>query len=450
MFNGLWESIKKLFNRATQQSQKEIDQGQNDARSYYDISHENITAIVANALAILAFGDSTVEIDTGGTTTKRSELLNKVAQKEFTAAKIKIIAALGVGMVASIPYSVDNGLGRRVYIDTITKDRFIITGSQGDDITEITALSDVAEVNRIRYYRWTDYSVQGGIYSIRNKATTESGVEVPMQNIPKWANIAPEIQIAGVDRLPVAFYSCPAGGRRPSQLEGVPITYGCKATLTKIANTLDKIEREFDKKDAKVFASRALLQPKKDEKGNVVGNSFDDDLFVGMADTNNADDITIFDPAIRDSAYYNKLVNHFAFLEKEIGCSKGVLTDLVTGAATATEIKRSMYATFSLTDDMRKEYANYFDTLIYSVNVLCNFYNITPPSDYTIKHDWGYGLLEDSEQTFNQLERGKADGVIKKVELRQFLKPDETPEEAQAAIDEIKADEPPLQSLMGD
>lgn len=450
MFSKVWDYvIKKLFEKMAQQSSSEISQNQKDAHDYYDISHENITAIVANALSILTFGDSSVLIDLNGENTKRTEYLNEIAQKEFSKAKRKITAALGVGMIASIPYCTDNGLGRKIYVDTITKDRFYITGIQGDEITEITALADIYNTDTNKYMRWTDYSVKNGIYTIHNKATNSSGSEIPLSSVEKWRNIQPEIYISGVDRLPVAFYSCPAGGRRPDNIEGVPITHGCSATLEKITATLKDIETEFKRKKVKVIVPRTLLMPQRDINGKIIGKRFDDDLYEKVADSDMKDQITIFDPAMRDSAYFNKLQQHLAMLEKEIGCSRGILTDMTTHGATATEIRRSMNATFCLTDDMRKEYVKYFDNLIYSVNVLCNYYNITPISEYNINYDWNYSLIEDSEQTFNQLLEGKAQRVISRFEIRRFLKPDESPEEAQKAIDNIDENEPTLQMALG-
>jgi hypothetical protein len=58
-------------------------------------------------------------------------------------------------------------------------------------------------------------------------------------------------------------------------------------------------------------------------------------------------------------------------------------------------------------------------------------------------------LLEDSEQTFRQLKDGKAEGAISTLEIRQFLKPDESPEDAQKAIEDIKKNEPGLKTLIG-
>lgn len=444
------EWIKSLFNDIKdkiKRSPKEEQQTHKDAQKYYDISKENITAIIAKGVSILAFCDSAIHITSGKKDgTKRTEYLNKLAKKEFSKAVRKISAALGTGMIASIPYCCDNGLGKRIYVNTITKDRFWITGNQGDDITEIIALADSVVVNEKRYLRWTQYSINNGIYTIKNIATNTSNKKVPLESIPAWNGIQEEITIAGVDRLPVAFYSCPANGRQPDSVEGFPITYGCDSTLKKIEKTLNDIEREFEKKKARLLVPRMYLKPSYDKDGKVI-NTFDNDLFTVMSD-GEENKLTIFDPAIRESAYYTKLKHHFSFIEKEIGLSEGILTELVTKGATATEIKNASHSTFSFTDLMHQEYENYFETLIYSINVLCNYYNLTPLSDYFISYDWDYSMLEDSDKTWNQMKDLQSIGGISKAELRAWQTGEDI-EAAQQKVDEIAKKEPTLQSLMG-
>ena len=70
--------------------------------------------------------------------------------------------------------------------------------------------------------------------------------------------------------------------------------------------------------------------------------------------------IDVFAPAFRDSALYSRLEHLYAQLEKEVGTSRGILTDLQTNGATATEIKRAAFQTFALCDDIRSEAEQYF------------------------------------------------------------------------------------------
>ena len=418
---------EKIFKKYLPQSDRETHKAAEDARAYYNISDENITALLSNSLSVLAFGDSDVSIGTEtGESNKRSLLLDELARREFSEAKPNVSLALGTGMIASIPYVT----GGKIYVDTIGKDRFAITDRRGNDILQITALADVAVIRDRKYIRWTDYSIEGNVYVIKNAVTNETGTPVSFETVPQWANIEPEIRIA-----------------RPNRATGVPITYGCGATLAKIKKTFAEIEREFEKKKVKIIAPRTLLKPEYDENGKIVGAKFDDDLFIRTNDTDE-DTINIFDPSIRESAYFTKLTNHFAFLEKEIGISKGTLTDLTTNGATATEIKRSMNATFCFTDDMRKEYVRYFDALMYGADVLCNYYGLTPPGEYKVNYDWNYSLIEDSTETWNQMKDGQSIGIRSKAELRAW-QTGESIEDAQQAVDEITAKEPTMQTLMG-
>lgn len=437
--------ILKLFGRLIYQSEQQLGQALTDKQRYEDTRQENITALLAGKVANIAFGDAQVAVASDAPNAF-SDLLNNIAAREFVKVKHNIAAGLGIGMIVSIPYSVDSGLGRRIYIDTVTKERFFISSMQGGDITGCVILAEEITRERKVFKRWADYSIENGVYTIRNRATRDSS-PVPLDSVEEWALIPEEIRIGGVKRLPVAVFKCPQNPRRTGGVEGVPITYGCDATLKKIASTLNDIEREYEKKKAKIFADRSLIRKRReaDEEGDTsrfavrspASNGFDDrDLFVAFNSTDRLG-VDIFDPDIRDGAYYNKLAQHFAMLEKECGLSEGVITKLQTAAATATEIRRAMYDTFCFCDDIHKNFQQYFDDLIYGCEVLINFYGLAPYADYNVSYSWSYALIEDSLQTFSQLMQAESIGAERTAEIRRFNHPDESLEEAQAVIDEI-------------
>ena len=443
-----WLSFKtwvaKLFGKTIEEGNRQIERDSMDALEYMDISTENITAMVANALAVLTFGDASMTITPDSPLT---DILRDVLGKELIKAKRNISCGLGVGMIVSIPYCVDNGLGRKIYVDTITKDRVFITGQQGDDITQLLALADIKEIGNTTYTRWTEYSVEDGAYVIRNKAMKEA-TDIPLTDVDAWANIEPEVRITGVERLPIGIFKCPAGGRRPDTPTGVPITFGCKPTMDKIANTLNDIEVEFKRKKTKVFADRSLLKPTYDANGNLIKSDFDDDLFVKFGASDNFT-TEIFSPDFRESAYFTKLTSHMEMLEKEIGVSKGILTALETSGATATEIRRATYSTFCLVDDIRREYEKYIKDLAYGVEVLASAFGMARNSEYDVSIDWSYAMLEDSQESWAQLKDGQSMGAVSVAEVRQYLKPGETLEESIEAVNAIREDNPPVSDLLG-
>lgn len=442
----MWEQIrqilKHLFNKAPTATDAEIQRTQKDMTAYQDIKDLNPTAIFANALSVLAFGDSSISVtDANGESTRRTELLDEIAQKHWKSIKQNIAVGNGSGMIAAIPYSVNNGLGRRIYIDVVSKDRMFVTGTQGDEITTITVLSDHKKIGFKDYYRWTDYSASNGIYTITQRATQDHR-ECPLACVPDWKNIDEVTKISGVDRLPIGIYKCPTSNRRPSTIDGVPITYGCDKTISRIKETLKQIDEEYSEKQSLIFADKIMM-----DKGDKISAK----IFKVLNPSKDGKPFfEIFSPEFRDTSLFNRLVENFAMLEREVGTSRGVVTDLESNNATATEIRRATYQTFALCDDIHTNTQAYFDGLMYGVNVLCNYYGLFPDSEYKINYDWSYAMLEDSETTYRQLSEGNSKGAISTVELRQFMKPDETLEEAKAAVEEIRENNPTMSMLIGD
>lgn len=86
---------------------------------------------------------------------------------------------------------------------------------------------------------------------------------------------------------------------------------------------------------------------------------------------------------------------------------------------------------------------------MYGLNVLANYFNLTPESDYQINYDWSYSMLEDTQGTFNQLVQGKSIRAIETAEIRQFIT-NEDYETAKAKVEAIKENEPSITDLIGD
>jgi len=143
-------------------------------------------------------------------------------------------------------------------------------------------------------------------------------------------------------------------------------------------------------------------------------------------------------------------MNQCAMLEKQIGTSRGILTDPLSTYQNTQETRRALYDTFSIIDDIRESLNDGINDFLYGCDVLANYYNLSPMGTYQLVTDWSYSFIEDDTVAWNQMVQGKNQGVISKVELRQFLKPDESLEEAQKMIDEIKAEEPTTKDLLGE
>lgn len=427
----LW-ILQNIFKVNTQTTQKEVEDNQKYANEYERIDDINFNSIFSNKLANYVINDSNVNI-TGENA--RAELLDKTTQSMWKRAKKITSMGFGYGGVIIVPYV----KGGKIYYSIVPQNRLTIDEIDGENIIGATVLAEKRKVQSINgektYIRWTNYKVENENITITQQFSDEEGKKIPTPDF--WKNITESQTITGVDRVLFGYIKSPINNRKTDDKYGVPITYGCDSTISEIKETMKQLYREYKLKEAFVGADVTMFNGKDALPTNGLFKKIDsgqDNFFE------------VFDPQFRP--YTERLQELFRRLEHEIGTSAGILSDVNTANATATEIKRSMYDTFTIVDDMRSNVEKGIEDFLYSANVLANAYNLSPQGEYEVSFDWDYSLLEDSQEAFAQLMTAQSKGIISSVEIRQWLKPDETIEDAQKAIDEIKASEPSVEQLI--
>ena len=434
MFKSVIQYIlNNVFKIKTQTKAKEIDDNQKYASEYERIDDINFNAIFSNKLANYVINDSNIDI-TGENA--RVDLLNKMGQSMWKKAKKMTSMGFGYGGVIIVPYV----KGGKIYYNLVPQNRVTIDETDGDLITGATVLAEKkvigGSLNSKTYMRWTNYQVKNGNITITQQFSDEKGNKIPVPDF--WKNIQEVQVITGVDRVLFGYLKSPVNNRNASDTYGVPITYGCDSTILEIKDTLKQIAREYELKQAFVGADATMFNGKDALPLNGLFKKIDsgDDTFFEE-----------FSPEFRD--FTTRLQELFRRLESEIGTSYGILSENRTQNATATEIKRAMYDTFTIVDDMRSNIEKALEDFFYACNVLANAYNLSPQGEYEIAFDWSYSLLEDPQQEFSQMMQAESKGIVSKVEIRQWLNPDETLKEAEEKIKEIQENNPNIKDLLG-
>lgn len=431
MLTKLWNKILAMFGKK-QLSDEMLMQANDEFTSKYEDSRDiNFTAIFANKLANITISDSNIDVSGDN---KRAELLQDTIKKLKKKLKKIVARNLGTGGVLVIPYVNRN----KIYFNVITQNRFSINKMVGDDIVDCTILAEHIVKDREHYYRWADYTLENNNLYISYRSTLEDE-PIEMTLIPEWENIE-NISITNVEKMPFMYIKSPIDNRKEMDKYGAPITYGCDKQIKRIMEDLEQINREYDLKKAFIGADSTMFKG----EGALSENGIYKKINAGEDNF-----WEVFDPAIRDTSLYNKLVNDCALLEKQVGTSRGIITEPLSTYQNKDEVRRANQDTFSLVDDIRDSLEDGLKDFLYACDVLANYYNLSPQGEYELSTDWSYSMLEDSTQEFNQLMQGESRGVIKKAELRQYLKPNETLEEAQEVIDEIKKENPNTQDLLG-
>lgn len=435
MLKSIWMWIlTNVFKIPTETNTKEIEDNQKYAVEYEKINEINFNAIFSNKLANYVINDSTMNI-TGENV--RVDLLNQIGQSLWKKMKKVVSMGFGYGGDFLVPYV----KGNKLFYNLVPQGRVTIDSTEGDLITGVTILAEKKYIsqsfgNDKVYIRWTNYRLENGNCIIEQKFTDETGKSIPVPSF--WQNIMLKQTITNVDRVLMGYLKSPINNRKSNDKYGVPITYGCEATINEIKETMRQIVREYKLKETFVGADITMFN------GN---NALPINGLFRKIDSGEDSFFEVFDPPFR--SYFDRLQELYKRLENEIGTSYGIISDVQTQNATATEIKRAMYDTFAIVDDMRSNVEKCLEDFFYACNVLANAYNLSPQGEYEINYDWSYSLLEDTQTEWNQLVTAESKAVISKAELRNWLKPDETLEESEEAIIKIQESNPSIEDLVG-
>ena len=443
MLRTIWEWVlNNIFKISTQVTSETMTQNNKYAEEYKRIDQINFNAIFSNKLSNYVVADSPIEIIGDS---KRAKYLNVGIMKSVRKKLKKAVGmSFGLGGVLIVPYAQKSSRTGKyeLYYDIVEQNRITIDKTDGEIITGATILADekkITEGNRTdTYLRWSNYNIENGSLIITQKYTDGDGKQISTPE--SWKAINPQLMIKNIDRILFGFVKSPVNNRSTSDDYGVPITYGCESTITEIRNCLKQIVKEFELKEAMLLVDVKAFG--KDDKLPKSG------IFKKL-DTGDDGFLKEFSPTIRESSYYARLQELYSRLEREIGVSAGFLTRPETQNATATEVRRSMYDTFVIVDDMRSNLEQSIDDFMHACEMLCNAYNIVPVGEYEINYNWSYSLLEDSSEEFNQMILAKNNNIVADYEVRNWLKPSETIEESKQAIEEIRQATPNIKDLVG-
>ena len=433
---GFFGYFRKVFFRLFKKKAKESrfesrKENQWDAE-YESIDKINFAEIFASRLTNYTLDGFSFRCDDEDITAAVDRLIDKSYKW--------VQMAYGVGRVFLVPYIVEG----KIYTDIIPQGRAWVTSSIGDDVIGIGVLADIRTENNRRFYRLASYEYDpvAKTFTVENKAINDNGAEIALTTFKEWESIEPLITFKGVEKPLFAFCDCPKDNRTTDKLQGAPITFGCDDTIKEIRELLKQYAEEYDRKQTWLGVDRLMLG--KDGKP-------DSRLFRTFDGKSTENLFEIFSPDIRDNAYRQRMLDLFSRLEKQVGTSNGILTPADTANATATQVRRSMYDTLAMVNQMRKSVDKAIEALTYCYIVYYGIIGKSVPAETVVATVWDDPMLYDASERFSQLMQARGTAVSDE-EVRQFLYPNEDYEETKARVQEIREStpEPEIPSFFGE
>ena len=414
--------------------------------SDYDSKGISVTATLAQSLTTLSTVDSSIDIVGDN---KRAKYIDTY-MKWIINNKLSAIGqiCLGTGDCLARP----NVRGKRLGIDIVSNKDFIIVDCIGDFLLAVLIRCEIFRKNNKLYERWEYHKLnedaEGISYVSIEQLAFIDGKKVSLTSYSAWENMNEYQVIPNVDKLLLGRFKCPTVNRHNvNSKNGVPITHGNEEIVQEIKASYRRFNNEFDKTEPMLFADKSIFKSikVKNAEGKVIEKSVlpkgKDRLIMNVNANRNVDGgsaIKEWAPNIRDTSLDNGIERNFRMLELFTGLSEGILSKSSLTYTNIDEVKKSTQSTFAMINSFRNVLEGGLNDLIYAVNIICNYNEITPPGNYNINYDWSDSFIESMQERFNQLLQGLNMDTISKAEFRAWLK-NEPLEVAEQRIAELEA-----------
>lgn len=284
------------------------------------------------------------------------------------------------------------------------------------------------------YSRLEYHKLEDNVVTVINKAFETStgglikeealGKEIPLATVPEWAMLSPETQIAGVNRLLFAYFKMPEANTIDTHSPlGVSGFDKVKGLIAEADRQYSRLLWEFEGGELAIDIDRDALRwmadPNNPDSGHSVMSQLQDRLYRKV-DLGEENTYQVFSPALRDQSLINGLNCILMRIEDVSGLSRGTLSDVISEAKTATELKMLKVRSYETNAHIQKAIEKALKDVIYVMNVYCDLYNITRDGEYEVSFEWDDSILSDSDTELTKRIILIQNGLASKLETRMW------------------------------
>lgn len=406
----------------------------------------------------------TIKEDRPVGSTDRAEFLNKQYDKLKKNLRKYVEYGIAKGGLVIKPYVVINTdeEGQSVSsieYDFIQADAFYpLAFDNSGNITEAAFLQSKIEKDtiyrRLEYHRWKGNTVEvlnSAFKSTNNQnqgdmSGIDLGQEVPLTSVNEWKDLQPKTTISGVTKPLFAYFKMPQANTidmsSPLGVSG----YSRAVDLIKDADIqYSRLLWEYEGGEMAIDIDRDAFGFQNDAKGNAhsVPNKLQARLYRSI-DLGESNTYQPYAPSLRDSSYLQGLNAILMRIEDAVALSRGTLSDSSAEARTATELKILKQRSYQENAEIQQAIEDALRDVVYIMDVYCDLYKLTPKGEYDISFEWDDSIITDVDVELNKRITLMQNGLISKLELRQWYF-GETERQAQDAL--IKIDEENQQAM---
>lgn len=362
----------------------------------------------------------------------------------------KLRAAVVEGFITGDCLVVPIWNGRSFDNSIVPSGRFEVLQSMGDRLQAVAYLVDSKRIGGHEYalVQYVAAIDQGdGMYTNAYRLfAAKDGKLGDDLLLDEWREFDSSWSVPNVDRLLVGrFRSHTIDPNDPNAVKGVPICFGAGEPIKEIRYLLDQMHREFGLSEKAVFADKRLFKRRVDKDGTErleipQGSERMFKLVNGSRSVDADPMIHDWAPDIRYQAYLDALDRQEQLVEKAVGVSSGIISARNEASyQNLDNVRKSMAKTQAFVDTARDSAEEMLTDLVYSWDVLLNYYEAAPMGPYELMFEWSDEYIDSFSDRQNAILAGEAIGATDAADYRAFVM-GETPDVARESVRRIKAE----------
>lgn len=417
----------------------------------------SVESMVCESLANLVTLDFTMPI---AGETARAKWLDEVSD-DFKDEKLT--EAISMAFMTGDMLVVPSWNGRMMDNVLVPSDSFAVLGANGHKLTSVIYIVDQKKEKSsgktytlARTIDLVSYQSDAGYAGMANRYRSyifENGnlSTKTLADFPDWeATNEQEWLIPNVDRLLIGRYrSFTLNPLDPNAQKGAPICFGASAPIREIHYLTQQMHNEFSLSEKAIIADKTLFNKRviRDEQGNILTTKLEfpegkKKLFMDVAGTGGTDMLHEWAPSIQLQPYLDALDKQFQEVERCVGVSSGILSNLNEQSyQNVDNVRKSTIKTQAFIESARRVAEGMLEDMVYSWDVIANYYELNPVGDYSMELKWSDDYINTFTDQQNAILAGNSIGATDAVDYRMFVM-GESPEVARQRVDEIKASQP--------
>lgn len=344
--------------------------------------------------------------------------------------------------------------GDKIAVDVIQADYFYpIAFDSSLNMTGVVFI-DHKQIGKLFYTRLEIHKFQSNVIEVENFAfrSTQSdtlGNEVPLTEVPEWADIEPYARFTDVKAPLYGYFRYPMANHvEPTNPMGVSCfsraQHGNNIKLIQRADEMfSNLVWEFKSGERAVYVDESAFDRDPKTKKPILPDNRLYRALSGTGDIGKAnklfDDYT---PEFREAQIKSGLNDVKWEIEFACGLAYGTISDPNVEAKTATEVKSSQQRTYVTITNTQKALRTALNGLLYAMDVWAELGKLAPRGEYRLNIDYDDSVITDKDLQFSQDSQALGLGTMAKYEwrMRQYKEDEVTAKTAIALIDaEIKA-----------